>query len=67
METRKSETLFPRIDAKAHMGEQKQEERKPKKKKGKKEKAVPVDTEGVITFEQFREIEIRVGLRATPW
>ena len=53
----KGENLFPRIDAKAHMGGEK-EKQQPKKKK---QKELPADAEGLITFDKFKEVEIRVG------
>lgn len=53
------EPLFPRMDAKAHMGKkQPKQERKPQKGQA---KSVPADTQGLITFEQFKDVDIRVA------
>jgi len=63
---RKVEALFPRIDMKKHMGkegETKQKAPQAKDKtvdKGKGKVDMPT-VEGVITFEQFKEVEIRVA------
>ena len=60
MKVAKSDALFPRIDARAHMGEQVKEVQQRKTEKN-KEQALPADTEGLITFEKFKEVEIRVA------
>lgn len=57
MMTQKTAPLFPRIDAKKHLGEKKQE----KTQKKKKSKAAPDELEGLISFESFKEIDIRVA------
>jgi len=49
------EPLFPRVDVKKHMGQVGE-----KKEPAPKEKEQPA-LEGVITFEQFKEVEIRVA------
>jgi methionyl-tRNA synthetase len=43
------------------MGKKTEEKSKQKPKQKKKEKSVPLDTEGLISFEQFKEVEIRVA------
>ncbi len=50
--------LFPRVDVKKPKGSDEKDKKQAKKKK---EKAMPADTEGLITFDQFKNIEIRVA------
>jgi methionyl-tRNA synthetase len=52
------EPLFPRMDVKKHMEAAGQSAKKSEKKS---EKSVPLASEGLITFEQFKEVEIRVA------
>lgn len=53
-----AEPLFPRVDVKKQEGKEKPVSKKQKKKN---EKSVPLDTEGLITFEQFKDVELRVA------
>ena len=49
--------LFPRMDVQEHMGKAGQEQQG----RQAKPKSLPVDVEGLITFEQFKNVEIRVA------
>ncbi len=55
----KGEQLFPRLDKKKKGKQEKQQSQKQKKKK--KKDAPEVDMEGLITFEQFGKVELRVA------
>ena len=56
------EALFPRLEKKKNQQSQTQEKGQGKKGKAKKKKAEPeIDMEGLITFEQFGEVELRVA------
>ncbi|MFV0437063.1 MAG: methionine--tRNA ligase [Desulfopila sp.] len=56
------EALFPRIDLREHMGKTKKTERKDVPVSGDGDEGnAPGAMEGVITFEQFKEVEIRVA------
>lgn len=60
--TGKAEPLFPRIDAKEHLGGEQAEPRKADKPKGKEKAIAPAaGGEGLITFEQFQGVELRVA------
>ncbi|MCI5166689.1 MAG: methionine--tRNA ligase [Candidatus Electrothrix sp. GM3_4] len=56
------EALFPRLEKKKKQQSQAQEKGQGKKGKTKKKEAEPeIDMEGLITFEQFGEVELRVA------
>lgn len=61
LQLQKVEPLFPRVDLKKHMGKNEQPKKQPKQKKAQKEKPAAVATEGLITFEQFKGVELRVA------
>lgn len=54
----KIEPLFPRVDTKK---QKMPDQHGPKKHPKKQDKSVPVDTEGLITFEQFKDVDLRVA------
>ncbi len=58
-ELRKTDALFPRVDTKKKKQAPQQEGKKSKKKN--KNKDTPVTEEGIITFDQFQEVELRVA------
>ncbi len=56
------EALFPRLEKKKKQQSQAQGKEQSKKGKAKKKEAEPeIDMEGLITFEQFGEVELRVA------
>ncbi|WP_136795206.1 methionine--tRNA ligase [Desulfosediminicola ganghwensis] len=57
----KADPLFPRVDVKQHMGKDEKKSDTSKKEKKKANKSVPANAEGLITFEQFQQVEIRVA------
>jgi len=59
LQLKKIDPLFPRVDTKKKKQPTKQEKEKSKKQKKKKETSVT--EEGVITFDQFQEVELRVA------
>ena len=58
-ELRKTEALYPRVDTKKKKQSSQHKTQKSKKKKNKKE--APETEEGIITFDQFQEVELRVA------
>jgi methionyl-tRNA synthetase len=58
-ELRKIDALFPRVDTKKKKQQVKQEGQKNKKKKSRKDHST--SEEGVITFDQFQQVELRVA------
>ena len=58
-ELRQIDALFPRVDTKKKKQPLQQEAQKSKKKKN--PKANPVTAEGIITFDQFQQVELRVA------
>lgn len=51
--------LFPRMEKKK--GQEKQQKQKKQPKQDKKQKSVKADQEGLITFDQFQNVELRVA------
>ncbi len=58
-ELRKIDSLFPRVDTKKKKQPVKEEGQKSKKKKNKKD--CPLSEEGIITFDRFQQVELRVA------
>lgn len=50
------EPLFPRVEVKKHKSEE-----APRQSRQQQEQGPPVDSEALITFDQFKEVEIRVA------
>jgi methionyl-tRNA synthetase len=57
----KIDALFPRVDTKKKKGPVKQESKKTKKEKKDKNKRAPENIDGIISFDQFQKVELRVA------
>jgi len=57
----KIDALFPRMDIKKKQQPAKQESKKKNKEKKNKKKQASESIEGIITFDQFRKVELRVA------